>query len=273
MLVLLLLLTGCSKDTDDKKVDKNTGKEQLVVAMDCDTPPYTYLYDQQNDNTVAFGASLYASGYDVLVARDLAKSMNKELVIKKMSREHMSKALEKGEVDLAMGGLLKGDTKGITYSSTYYPSSLVFVVAKDSKLATMSQTSDLQKKDKGKMYVLGSVEGAYSEAAMKNIKGVKQPKPVASYPLLLQGLLHHTYDVIAVEQHVAELMVKQNDNLMIPSLKKPITNERGVVIAMKSDNEMKQNINTFIKKRKQDVNKRDMDAANASAPAILAKSK
>ena len=62
-----MLLTACGKE--EPKVDQNTGKQQLVVAMDMNSAPYSYESATQSDDTIAYGKSGYAKGYDVWLAK------------------------------------------------------------------------------------------------------------------------------------------------------------------------------------------------------------
>lgn len=266
MFVCMLLLAGCGSSDDDKKIDKITGKEQLIVAMDCASAPYTYLVENQNDHTVAFGESLYASGYDVLVARDLAKSLNKELVIKKMTMERAEKALENDEIDIIMGGLLKDSSKeDLDYTSVYYETGVSLIVRKDDKKAAASELKEF------KNTKIAGVKGSYGNKVISQIKGVKKQKAKDSYSDLIKAMNDKKLDGMIAETETAKLVTAQNPGLVIVNFKegKGFKTEKGVVMAVKKDNELKDGINKFIKKLKDDKKKEYMDTAKAASPAIL----
>ncbi|MEG0526170.1 MAG: transporter substrate-binding domain-containing protein [Longicatena sp.] len=266
MFACTLLLTGCGSD-EEPNISENTGKEQLIVAMDTESAPYNYLSETQNDNTIAFGKSYFASGYDVLVARDLAKSLKKELVIKKMSSAKFEEALDSGEVDIVINGLLKEDENdNVTYSSAYGESGLSIVVSKDDKSAAFTDIKQFKK------LKVSAQTGMASDRVIDQIKDVKHQEPKANTAELLKALKDKKTDAIVLDNATAALVAKQNSDVSIVSLKKGFKVSKSLVMAMEEDSkdsELYKGVESFLKKLKKETKEEYMNIANNAAPAFL----
>lgn len=265
LLAFSLLLAGCGS-SEEENIDKNTGKKQLVVAMDCGSAPYTYLAETQSDHTVAFGKSSFASGFDVMVARDLAKSLKKELVIKKMSSSKFAQALEDGDVDMVMNGMVGDSDDSMTYSSVYYDSSLAIVVRKDDKSAQYTNVKQFKK-----VNMLGQ-SGMSSDRVINQIKGVKHQKAKNSIEDMIRALKTSKTDAIVVDNNVADKIIHQNGDLVLVQLakKKGFKTDKGLVIGFKEgseEEELYKNVENFIKKMKKETNKTYMDTSSQLSPA------
>ena len=80
---MTLLLTGCGSSDDDKDVSKNTGKETFTVGMECNYAPFNWQTKEQTKTSVSIGGAGFCDGYDVRVARQIAKDLDREIVIKR----------------------------------------------------------------------------------------------------------------------------------------------------------------------------------------------
>ena len=80
--------------------DDNT----FVVGMECNYAPFNWTQVNETDTTVPLEGSGYADGYDVTIARAIAKHLGKELVIKKMSWDGLEPALQAGVLMLLLRG-------------------------------------------------------------------------------------------------------------------------------------------------------------------------
>ena len=246
-----MLLTACGKE--EPKVDQNTGKQQLVVAMDMNSAPYSYESATQSDDTVAYGKSGYAKGYDVWLARDLAADLKRELVIKKMDTKEFEMALDEGRVDLVMGALFdNSEEDDLVYSDVYFES---------------SSYSKLSQFKKAKVASLG---GTFFDSAIEQIKGVKHEDARDSYAQLISDLKAKKLDAFVAESKIAEQIVKQNPDLAIVSFapKQGFQSGKGVVIGG-DDEELMEKVNRFIKKQKAEVRSENMQKASASVPSFM----
>ncbi|SUO62354.1 amino acid ABC transporter permease [Streptococcus pyogenes] len=90
------------------------------------------------------GTSQYANGYDVQVAKKIAKAMNKELLVVKTSWTGLIPALTSGKIDMIAAGMspTKERRNEISFSNSYYTSQPVLVVTANGKYADATSLKD-----------------------------------------------------------------------------------------------------------------------------------
>lgn len=258
-----MLLTACGKE--EPKVDQNTGKQQLVVAMDMNSAPYSYESATQSDDTVAYGKSGYAKGYDVWLARDLAADLKRELVIKKMDTKEFETALDEDRVDLVMGALFdNSEEDDLVYSDVYFESGICLLTRKDDKSSSYTKLAQFKKAK------VASLGGTFFDSAIEQIKGVKHEDARDSYAQLIADLKAKKLDAFVAESKIAEQIVKQNSDLAIVSFapKQGFQSGKGVVIGS-DDEELMEKVNRFIKKQKAEVRSENMQKASAVVPSFV----
>ena len=117
----------------------------LTVGLECDYAPFNWTETKANDFTYPIkGASEFADGYDIQMARYLAATMNYRLEIVKLDWDSLIPALDTGTVNAVIAGMT--DTaerrQSIDFSNEYYVSELVLIVKKDSKYASATSLND-----------------------------------------------------------------------------------------------------------------------------------
>ena len=60
-------------------------EDEFVVGMECNYAPYNWQSQTETTYSVALDGSGYCDGYDVRIAQDIADSLNKKLVIKRIA--------------------------------------------------------------------------------------------------------------------------------------------------------------------------------------------
>ena len=208
---LCLLLTGCGGKEDDKNVSKTTGKETFTVGMECNYAPFNWQTNDQTDSSVSLGGAGYCDGYDVRVARQIAKDLDREIVIKKISWDGLQPALDSGEIDAIIAGMTKDEKRenGIDFTTPYYESEMVMIVRKKDKAAKFNDIQQF----KG-MNIVGQKSTNY-DTIIDQIKGVKHATPKATYPEMILSLQNKEVDGITAELPVAEGAIEANKDLTI----------------------------------------------------------
>ena len=117
----------------------------LTVGLECDYAPFNWTETKANDFTYPIkGASEFADGYDIQMARYLAATMNYRLEIVKLDWDSLIPALDTETVNAVIAGMT--DTaerrQSIDFSNEYYVSELVLIVKKDSKYASATSLND-----------------------------------------------------------------------------------------------------------------------------------
>ena len=183
-----------------------------------------------------------------------------------MSSQKFAEALESGEVDMVMGGIISDeDNEDMSYSSPYYETTLTMVVKADS---TYAEKNELKQFKGAKVQGLSNT---YYDTAIDQIKGVKHQKAASSYADMIKAVKEKKIDCFVANQQSAELIVKQNTDLKMVTFKEKKGFKKGtdIVIATTSDSELLKDINTALKKFKDEKKKEYMDIATAAAPAFL----
>ena len=141
---LLISAVGCgSKDSADKTPAPS---KEFKVGMECGYPPFNWTQaDNSNGAVPIAGSKEFAGGYDVEIAKLLAKGMGKDLVIVKTAWDGLTPAVQSGTIDAIIAGMspTAERKKTIDFSDHYYRSDLVVVIQKGSKFEGATSIQDL----------------------------------------------------------------------------------------------------------------------------------
>lgn len=121
---LLLLFGGMTNANAD---------EYLRVGMEAAYAPFNWTQDDDSNGAVPIeGTSQYANGYDVQIAKKIADSLGKELLVVKTTWTGLIPALTSGKIDMIAAGMspTAERKKEIAFSDSYYTSYPVIVVSK-----------------------------------------------------------------------------------------------------------------------------------------------
>lgn len=165
----LLLVTmsmgvfGCGNKADQKPADQQDAKQEekqpeqpeasltvqdgkLRVAMECGYAPFNWTQTDDANGAVPIEGGSYANGYDVQIAKKIAETMGKELVIVKTEWDALPPAVQSGAVDLIIAGMSPTAERkeSIDFSDNYYRSDLVMVVKKDGAYADAKTLEDFK---------------------------------------------------------------------------------------------------------------------------------
>lgn len=123
----MTVLGGCGT-----KIGENS-ENVFKVGMEAGYAPFNWTQsDDSNGAILIEGTQEYAGGYDVEIAKKIAESMGKELVIVKTIWDGLQPALESGTIDAIIAGMSPTAERkeSIDFSDNYYKSDLVLVVKK-----------------------------------------------------------------------------------------------------------------------------------------------
>ncbi|WP_025716029.1 ABC transporter substrate-binding protein/permease [Paenibacillus sp. 1-18] len=125
MTAVILLLAGLPMLTAYGTEAKP--QKKLVVGMSADFPPYEFHKVVNGKDTIV--------GFDVDIAKEIAKDLGAEMVPEDMSFDSLLPALQSGRVDLVLSGMTPTDErrKSIDFSDVYYHSKQVIMVRPEDK--------------------------------------------------------------------------------------------------------------------------------------------
>lgn len=146
------MLAGCQEKPAEKSADDSaqtqTTDGKLVMGTNAAFEPFEFV------TTADKGVVGEFDGIDVVIANEIAKSMNKELVIEDMEFDGLLASVQTGKIDMAVAGMtIKPERlESVDFSIPYYKATQVIVVAADNE--DIKSAEDL-KNDKKVGVVLG----------------------------------------------------------------------------------------------------------------------
>ena len=225
----LILLTGCGSSIKNIHDDN-----KLTVGMECNYAPFNWSTTTADEYTEQISTVDYCDGYDVTIAKRLAKSLGMEVEIVKYDWDNLIPGLMQNEIDVVIAGMTATEDRKevVNFTDPYYTSQEVVIVRKDSSLTSITDIQEL----KGKT-VKGQLNTLY-DTIIDQINGVKHGTAMESYPSLVNDLLNKGCDAITAELPVAEGIVASNPDLTYVTFKEGhgFTADTSVSIAVKKDN-------------------------------------
>lgn len=184
-LVMVLLLTGCGKNDND-----------LVMVTEAGFPPYEFY---ENGKVV---------GVDIEIANEIAKELNKNLVIKDIAFDSIINELKSGKADFAAAGMsiTEDRLKEVDFTIEYIVSEQVVVVKNDSQINNIDDI-----KGKTISVQLGTVADQY---VTKNYKEAKVNR-LKKFLVAAEDVKNNKSDCIVMDKLPALELVKKNPELKI----------------------------------------------------------
>ena len=185
LLISLFIITGCTKNTNE-----------LVMVTEAGFAPYEY-YE---------GGEIV--GVDVDIAKYIASSLNKKLVIKDVSFDSIINEVKSGKADFGAAGISYTPERSeeVDFSINYSTSKQVIIVKSSSSI---KKPSDINNKKLGVQ--LGSIADTYLTKNYKNSTITRQKK----YLTLVEDLKSDKVDAIVMDLLPAKEIIKVNKGLII----------------------------------------------------------
>lgn len=183
--------------------EKNASKDQLIVATNAAFAPFEYME----------GNNFF--GIDMEIANELAKKLDKELVILNIEFESVVPSVNKGDANIGMAGLTITEVRKemVTFSNSYYDASQVVVVknndttfdacvtAADVEAILKSKPKKtkigVQKGTTGQFYVEGDADWDFVGYKVKCV-------PYANGALAVQDMLNGKLSYVIIDEAPAK---------------------------------------------------------------------
>ena len=247
LLTSLFLLTAASLSSCNTTQNE---ADVLVVGMECAYAPFNWTETSQTDTNVAISniPGAYAEGYDVQVARIIADELDLELQIKSLSWDALINELNAGSIDAIIAGMSPTPERleSINFTSSYYESTHVMLVNKNSTYADASSLDDF-----AGATVIGQTGTIYADLVEQAVEhGAVAGQNLATVPLNVNAVLNGTADATIVEEPVAKGIISQNPNLTYVVLSEGgfvVSDEDRIVsIGVRKDYELTEEINNVL---------------------------
>lgn len=185
LLLLLLFSTGCTRNNN-----------KLVMVTEAGFAPYEFYEEGK------------IVGVDIDIAKEIAASLNKELVIKDIAFDSIINELKSGKADFAAAGMsiTEDRKKEVDFTIEYTVSSQVVVVNKNSAIKSFEEL-DLMRIS----VQLGSVGDTYATTNYKNASIDRQKK----FLVAAEAVKNNKSDCIIMDELPAKELVNNNPELKI----------------------------------------------------------
>lgn len=225
--VFALPLFGCSNKSNTasagSEVDKIKKAGKIVVGTSADYPPYEFHAQINGKDEII--------GFDIAIAKEIAKDLGVQLEIKDMKFDGLLAALDSGNIDFVIAGMTPDAerAKQVDFSKVYYTAVQSIVVRAEDK-DKIKSVEDL----KGK--TVGVQKGSIQEKlADQKLQGSTK-KGLGKVSDLMLELKNKKVDAIIVEYPVAVAYSAKNTDLAVSDIKLT-TDEGGSAVAIKKGNQ------------------------------------
>ena len=255
--IMLFALAACGSQTaaddssDQQQEQQNeTANEsnEFRVGMECAYAPSNWQESEATDTNVPVEnvAGAYAEGYDVQIAKIIAENLGKDLVIVKLSWDGLIDALNQGQIDAIIAGMM--DTaerrESINFSEPYKETVYSMMVLADSPYAGATSIQDFSGAS-----VLGQ-QGTALDDVIDQIEGVDHLSPVGSVPDMMSRLQQGSCDAIVINEESAPGYLASNPNFRLISFSEgngfTLPAKGSCVGLRKSDTELLSQINDIL---------------------------
>ena len=186
---------------------------QLRVGMECAYAPNNWQESEASDTNVPIEnvPGAYAEGYDVQWARIIADYLGLELVIVKMDWDGLIPALNEGQIDAIIAGMMDTAARreAINFSTPYHATEYGMMVNAGSPFENAKTIQDF----KGAS-VLGQKDTAL-DTVIDQINGVEHLTAVSSIPDMIARLQQGACDAITVNVENAPAYMTSNPNFVL----------------------------------------------------------
>lgn len=206
IVITIIFITGCGKKDN-----------QLVMVTEAGFAPYEYY---ENGEIV---------GVDVDIAKEIAKYLGKELVIKDVSFDSIINEVKSGKSDFGAAGISYTEerAKEVDFTIDYSISKQVIIVKEG-----INKIDNLD--NKRIALQLGSVADSYVTKNYKNAKVIRQKKYLAA----IEDLKNDKVDLVIMDELPAKEILKNNPGLVVLN-QELFTDKYGMVVRKGNDELLK----------------------------------
>ena len=184
----------------------------LRIGVECDYPPNNWEENRMTDTNIPLSnkKGFYAEGYDVQIAKIVAKSIGANLEVKKIAWDDLIPALNRREIDAIFSGMLDTNErkKLISFSDVYGVQFIYSVMVKDSsKYSNAENLTDFE----GARFV--GQKGTNLDAAIEQLTGAIHLPPVDTVNKMFDELSADNADGIIVDSETITLYQKTYPHL------------------------------------------------------------
>ena len=204
---------GCAKKAPETRLDSIKKAGKLILGTSADYPPYEFHAQVDGKDAIV--------GFDIELAREVAKDLGVQLEIKDMDFDGLLAALASGNVDMVISGMTPTDERkqNVDFTEIYYFAEHGVLIRKADEAKYGESVESL------KDAMVGAQRGAIQVSLAKTrIEGVAedkagdphpQVKELGKLPDLVMELKNSKVEAIVAELPVAKAYLGANADLAL----------------------------------------------------------
>ena len=262
VLTAALTLVGCGSSNSNSS-DENVFR----VGMEAGYPPFNWTQNDDSNGAVKIeGSSEYAGGYDVEIAKKIAESLGKELVIVKTEWDGLVPALTSGKIDAIIAGMSPTEERKqtIDFTDVYYKSDLVMLVKKGGAYENAETLKDFSGAK------ITAQLNTFHYSVIDQIPNVNKQTAMDNFPAMRVALESGVIDGYVTERPEALSAQMANENFKMVEFKEGFTTseeDTAIAVGVKKDSELKDKMNEILKGISDIERLEIMDTAIKNQPA------
>lgn len=233
-------------------INNHHNNRVLRVGVECDYPPNNWEEERPTGSNVPLAnkEGFYAEGYDIQIAKIVAKSIGAELEIKKLAWDDLIPALNRNEIDVIFSGML--DTaerrKLIDFTETYEETMTEYgvFVHKNGKWADAKNLTDFA----GARFI--AQKDTNLDSAINQLQGAVHLPPVDTVSNVFDTIVKNEADGTVVDIQFMNSCKKtypELKGLKFPKDNGFVLNYSGICAGVrKNDTKLADEINNVLKK-------------------------
>lgn len=210
----LIMLCGCGRN-----------KNELVMVTEAGFAPFEYY---ENNEII---------GVDIDIVKEVAKKLNKKLVIKDVAFDSIINEVKSGKADIGAAGISYTEerSKQVDFSNDYFTSKIVVIIKNSDN---ENDFNNLSNKKIGVQ--LGSTADTYVTNNYKNADITRQKK----YLSLIEDLKNNKVDCVVMDELPAKEILNKNTNLKL--LSNILSSENYGMVIKKNNKDLMNVVNEVI---------------------------
>ena len=257
---LLLVLSFVIFINDSYAADNK--KEVLRIGMEVNYAPFNFSETDDINGGVAIKNSPgeYANGYDIAMAKKIAKSLDMDLEVYKIDWDGLIPALTSGKIDAIIAGMSPTEERllQVDFTDPYYVSKVGLVVKKGSKYESAKSINDFKDAK-----ITGQL-GTFHYDIIDQMNGVNKKQALDSFPTMITATKAGTIDGYISEESGAKSAINANPDLEFLSFDKEDSfivdsSFTNLAVGLKKGSDLKDEINKALADISPDEENKIMD--------------
>lgn len=231
IIFFILSLGGCtSRSSSNSKINQIKKAGKIVVGTSAEYPPFEFHKEINGKDQIV--------GFDIEIAKEIAKDLGVELEIKDMKFDGLLAALQAGNIDFVIAGMTPTEErkKSVDFSKVYYKVVQKIAINSES-IGKINTIDDLKGKKIGVQK--GSVQEKMALETFKN----SEIKSLSKIPDLIMELKTKKVDAVLIEEPVGASFAAKNSDVKLSSIELKYEDDGSAIAIKKGSEDVLESIN------------------------------